>query len=313
MEIGSFRNVTVFYNKLKALDDLSFDVKEGEIFGLLGPNGSGKTTTLKIFTGLMKPNSGNASVSNMDIWKNRNKLKKDIGYCPQFNSFNEKLTVRENIKYFAKLYGIKGDLGALAEKICSDLDLTKKIDQRAEHLSGGLKRRLNIICGILHDPGILFLDEPSIGLDPISRSELWKMIKKLRSKGTTIVIATNIMEEAEYLCDRVVLLKNGRSIITGNLAEIRRKVPTTETIVIHTKFSQKVNYQKITKHLRRRRGVIDIEYSTDVIRIKVKAKHGKSVKKYSISFLKKSSITVEDISVIPSSLIDAFEILVGPE
>src|SRR3989344_657 len=272
MEIGSFHNVSVYYKNLKALDNLSFSFEKAEIFGLLGPNGSGKTTTMKVLNGLLKQNSGHASIEQLEVWKNKNKIKKDIGYCPQFNSFNEKLTVRENIKYFADLYKIKGNLDNLAYNTCSYLGLSNKIDTLAENLSGGLKRRLNIALGILHEPKILFLDEPRVGLDPISRNELWKLIKKLRSEGTTIILATNIMEEAEYLCDRVVLLKNGRNIISGNLSEIRKKIPHTETIIIYTKFSAKTNNKKIIHRIKKLNGVIDFEFSNDVIKIKTREK-----------------------------------------
>ena len=312
MGIIDFKNVSVYYNKSKVLDNFSFSVEGKEIFGLLGPNGSGKTTTLKVLTGLIKPNSGNAFINNRDIWDNRNLFKKDIGYCPQFDSFNEKLTVRENIKYFAKLYEIDDDLDNLAYNVCSYLGLNKRIDHRVENLSGGFKRRLNIALGILHEPKILFLDEPSIGLDPISRNELWKLIKELSSEGTTIILATNIMEEAEYLCDRVVLLKNGRNIISGTLTEIRRKTPKLETIIIYTQGSVRSNYQKIIQYIHSLQGVMYVEYTNDVIRIKARANYSDEIVRYVISHLKMSSVIVEDVKVIPSSLIDAFEVLVGP-
>jgi ABC-2 type transport system ATP-binding protein len=309
----SLNNVTVYYNKLKALDNLSFTVEEKEIFGLLGPNGSGKTTTLKVVVGLIKPNSGNASIRNMDIWKNKDRMKKDVGYCPQFDSFNEKLTVKENIKYFAKLYGVEGNLNDIIENVCSYLGLTKKIDEWAENLSGGLKRRLNIACGIIHEPKLLILDEPTIGLDPISRNSIWKLIKAMKSEGATIILATNIMEEAEYLCNEIVLLKNGRSIIKGNLAEIRSRTPRIETIIIYTENALEINYQTIINYIQNLDGVLDVEYTNDVVRIKVNASRREEVMRYSVSQLRLSSVNVESVDVIPSSLIDAFEILEGGE
>ena len=312
MTIINLENISAFYNKLKALDNLSFSVEESEIFGLLGPNGSGKTTTLKILTGLIKPVAGRALIKNLDTWNDRNKLKGYIGYCPQFNSFNEKLTVRENIKYFAELYEIKDNLDDLAENVCAYLSLTKRIDTLAEILSGGFKRRLNIACGILNEPQVLFLDEPSIGLDPISRNELWKLIKEISSEGTTVIIATNIMEEAEYLCNKVALLKNGRNIVTGTIDEIRRKTPRIETILIYTKSSLE-NFQKIENYVRSLEGVLDVEYSNEIIRIKTRPKYTDDVIRYVVSHLRMSFISVEDVNVIPSSLIDAFEILVGAE
>ena len=308
-----FKDVVLYYKNLLALDNLSFAVREGAIYGLLGPNGSGKTTTLRVLLGLMKPSYGLVTINGIDVWNRREEIKRLVGYCPQSNSFSEKLTVKENIKYFAHLYDVQADLNSLAEEVSYFLGLYKKLDELTMNLSGGMKRRLNMACGILHKPELLILDEPSIGLDPISRNELWRFIKRIKSEGTTIILATNIMEEAEALCDRMILIKNGKALIEGNVNDIRSKGGNIENIIIYVKQVIGVDneYHRIVKSIKNLEGVLDVEYTNEIIKVKVLAGYTDAVLKYTVFQLNSGLIDVEDVSIARTSLIDAFELLVG--
>ncbi len=220
MDALSFCNVTVHLGKVKALDNLSFSVRAGEIFGLVGRNGSGKTTALKVLCGLVKPKEGYILLDGQKVSVDRKEFKRLIGYCPQENSFFEKLTVRENMEYFARLYDVEGTAAKLMESISKSLCLDARINDMASGLSGGMKRRLNIACALMHEPQILLMDEPSIEVDPVSRGELWKMIEMINRLGTTIIISSNHMEEINYLCNRVAFLEQGRKLYEGDTREV---------------------------------------------------------------------------------------------
>lgn len=220
MKSVSFQKVSVRFGDFLALNDVSFTANSGEIFGLMGPNGSGKSTALKVMCGLIRPLSGSVLLDGRPVKVREKQFRKIIGYCPQEDSFFEKLTVGENMKYFAKLYNVKGDLERLVGGITASLGIDDKTDELAARLSGGMKRRLNIACALLHEPEILLMDEPSIELDPISRNELWKMIKLINRSGTTIIISSNLMEEIRFLSSRTVFLQNGAKLYEGRTGEV---------------------------------------------------------------------------------------------
>jgi ABC-2 type transport system ATP-binding protein len=223
MDLLKLENITVRYGLFfKALDSVSFSVKEGEILGLVGPNGCGKSTLLKVICGLITP-GGNIFYKGQKVKPHKKDLAKLLGYAPQENSFFHKLTVKENMKYFSRLYGI-GNADRIIDSAIRSLGLEKKKDTLAEKLSGGMKRRLNIGCSIIHDPPILLLDEPSVELDPLSRNNLWKLIRRINQSGTTIIISTNTMEEAEALCSRLVLLDHGKKVKEGSVSSIINRV-----------------------------------------------------------------------------------------
>jgi ABC-2 type transport system ATP-binding protein len=214
------RNLKFHYHGNRVLDDVSIDIKEGEVFGLIGENGSGKTTILKILCGLLKPNKGKIFLNGSEVHPYRKELAQIVGYCPQENTFFEKLTVKENILYFANIYNIEKQTKPRVREFASYVGLESKIDSISDNLSGGMKRRLNLLCGILHKPPILVLDEPSTQLDPISRNHLWKLIEKINKSGATVILATNVMEEAYYLCDRIAFLENGKKKKEGKTREV---------------------------------------------------------------------------------------------
>ncbi|MEZ4968480.1 MAG: ABC transporter ATP-binding protein [Flavobacteriaceae bacterium] len=201
-------NISKSYNKVRALNDISFEVKPGELFGLIGPDGAGKTTLFRILTTLLIQDKGNASVAGYDVLKQYKDIRNHVGYMPGRFSLYQDLTVEENLTFFATIFGTT---------ILENYDLIKDIyiqiapfkDRRAGKLSGGMKQKLALCCALIHKPKVLFLDEPTTGVDPVSRKEFWEMLKRLQQKGITILVSTPYMDEAQ-LCDRIALITNGK-------------------------------------------------------------------------------------------------------
>jgi ABC-2 type transport system ATP-binding protein len=195
------------YGKIKALNELSFEVSRGELFGLIGPDGAGKTTLFRLLTTLLTPDSGRATVLGYDIVKQLRPIRSSVGYMPGRFSLYPDLSVEENLKFFASLFGVKvEDSYSLIAPIYSQLERFKT--RRAGRLSGGMKQKLALCCALVHKPSLLFLDEPTTGVDPVSRREFWKMLLSLKEQGLTILVSTPYMDEA-VLCDRVALMQGG--------------------------------------------------------------------------------------------------------
>lgn len=196
------------YDKRNVVDGVSFEVKEGEIFGILGPNGAGKTTTLEMIETLRPIDGGRALVDGIDVAKNPHRVKYMIGVQPQSPAFQDKTTLREVIELFAAAYGERVD----PVQFLRDVGLEDKADAYVEHLSGGQKQRLSITTALVHGPKVFFLDEPTTGLDPQARRHLWDLIRKVRDKGISVVLTTHYMDEAEMLCDRIAVMDQGKII-----------------------------------------------------------------------------------------------------
>lgn len=213
------------YGNLKALDQVAFDVRLGEIFGLLGPNGGGKTTLFRILATLLPVQEGHARLLDLDVAREPSRIRRLIGVTFQSPSLDRKLTVHENLVTHGHLYGLAG--GALRERIAellARLGLTDRAKDRVESLSGGLARRVEIAKGLLHDPRVLLLDEPSTGLDPGARLDLWRYLRLLRDEaGVTILVTTHLMEEAER-CDKLAILDAGRLVAIGSPVELRDSI-----------------------------------------------------------------------------------------
>ncbi|MEN2986653.1 MAG: ATP-binding cassette domain-containing protein [Thermodesulfovibrionaceae bacterium] len=217
------QNISKSYGKTKAVDSLTLEIKKGEIFGLLGPNGAGKTTTVKILTTLTKPDSGSCFIDGIDVLKNPQEIKKIIGVVPQENNLERELTVYENLLIYGMLHKVK-NLKERIEKILYTLELYEKKNSIVTTLSGGLQRRTLLARALLTEPKVLFLDEPSIGLDPHIRRQLWQIIRKIKTEGRTVLLTTHYIEEAEALCDRVGILSHGRLIALGSPSELKKDV-----------------------------------------------------------------------------------------
>lgn len=203
----SCKNISRSYGKVKALGNISFDVEPGEIFGVIGPDGAGKSTLFRILTTLLLPDSGSASVEGFDVVSDYKKIRKIVGYMPGRFSLYQDLTVEENLRIFATLFNTTIEENYnLIKDIYSQIEPFKK--RMAGALSGGMKQKLALSCALIHKPSILFLDEPTTGIDPVSRKELWEMLRKLKSQGISIIVSTPYMDEAS-LCDRIALIQNG--------------------------------------------------------------------------------------------------------
>ena len=219
MNIITIDNVCKNYKSKKALDNVSLSIKHGELFGLLGVNGAGKTTLIKILCGLTRKTSGTITINNFNLDKEIDKIKEIIDISPQETSVANNLTVKENLEFFANIYN-NNDVKTTNE-IIDIFNLNEVLNQRAKTLSGGYKRRLSIAIALISKPKILFLDEPTLGLDVFARRELWNIIKKLQ-KNITIILTSHYLEEIENLCDRVAILSNGKLLKTGTIEEIKQ-------------------------------------------------------------------------------------------
>lgn len=206
--IVEVRNLTKKYGSKKAVDNISFDVKKGEIFGILGPNGAGKTTTLEAIETLREFDDGSITVDGMDVSKHGQQIKYIIGVQPQAPAFMDKVKLTEHLEQLASAYGSK--LNAM--KLLEEVGLRDKASSFVEQLSGGQKQRFSIVASLVHRPKVFFMDEPTTGLDPQARRNLWDLIRETRDKGVTILLTTHYMEEAELLCDRVAIMDRGRII-----------------------------------------------------------------------------------------------------
>ncbi|MDP7194395.1 MAG: ATP-binding cassette domain-containing protein [Dehalococcoidia bacterium] len=202
------KNLTKKYENIAAVDGISFKVSKGEVFGLLGPNGAGKTTTVEILEGLRKPSSGEATINNFDVSKETKKVKSIIGVQLQSVNFFEELSLSEIVELFADLYSSTVDSNEILDRV----GLLKKKDSYFKPLSGGQKQRLSIAVALVNNPKVLFFDEPTTGLDPQARRNMWDLIKSFQKDGKTIVLTTHYMEEAEILCDRVAIIDEGKII-----------------------------------------------------------------------------------------------------
>jgi len=219
----SLQHISKSYNQLKAVDDISFEVKEGELFGLIGPDGAGKTTIFRILTTLLIADDGEATVAGYDVVKDYLDIRNHVGYMPGRFSLYQDLTVEENLEFFATIFGTT---------IEENYDLIKDIyiqiepfkDRRAGKLSGGMKQKLALCCALIHKPKVLFLDEPTTGVDPVSRKEFWEMLKRLQQKGITILVSTPYMDEAA-LCDRIALIQDGKILEIDSPEDIVKHYP----------------------------------------------------------------------------------------
>ncbi len=235
MNVIEVNNLTKKFDKLEAVRGVSFDVKEGEIFGFLGPNGAGKSTTIGILSTLVKPTSGSAVVNGFEVIKDKDDVRKSIGLVFQDPSLDDRLTAMENLRFHAELYGVsRSDFLKRIREVFELVELWDRRDGIVKNFSGGMKRRLEIARGLLHYPKVLFLDEPTIGLDPQTRAHIWQFLLKLQKNfGMTIFMTTHYLNEAEY-CDRIAIIDNGsivaldtpgnlKSMVGGDIITIKSK------------------------------------------------------------------------------------------
>jgi ABC-2 type transport system ATP-binding protein len=218
-------NLSKNFGPLAAVRSVSFSVGKGEVFGLLGPNGAGKTTTIRMLTTLTSPSSGSASIAGHDILGDPLSVKKAIGVIPQLLNLDIDLTVAENLEYHGRLHRMeRTDRTSRTDELLKFVGLWEKRDTPVEHLSGGMRRRLLIARGLMHRPQVVFMDEPTVGLDPQARHLIWGLIEDLKQKGITILLTTHYIEEADRLCDRVAIMQQGKVVTLGAPADLKALV-----------------------------------------------------------------------------------------
>jgi ABC-2 type transport system ATP-binding protein len=228
-------NIVKRYGTFEAVKGVNFSVKDGEIFGLLGPNGAGKSTLIRMMTTLVPITSGRALVAGFDVAKHPDDVRRAIGVIPQALTSDPDLTVEENLSIYAKLYGVaKGQRERNMAEVLEAVDLMKWRGAQTKTLSGGMRRRLEIARGLVHNPRIFFLDEPTTGLDPVSRIAVWEMLDNLRKRrNLTMLLTTHYMEEADKLCDRIAIVDHGNLVALGTPIELKQGVPGSNVVEVH--------------------------------------------------------------------------------
>lgn len=307
-KIIEVKNLTKEYKNLKAIDNLSFDVYEGEILGLLGPNGSGKSTTINSILQLLNYSSGSIKIFGHVMKPDSYEIKKDIGVIFQEVAVFQELTVYENIDYFCGLYIRDKEI---RRKYVMDainlVGLNDFIKFYPKELSGGLLRRLNIACGIAHKPKLIFLDEPTVAVDPQSRNNILDGIKKLRDEGATIVYTTHYMEEVEIICDRIIILDKGKIIAKGTTDELKTLAKLEEKITVEVKNIS----EETLKEIKEFKTVLDLNYQGNVL--VVVYKKGKDNLGELIDYLHEKKVAYSKIFSERPTLNDVFLELTGKD
>ena len=228
------KNLTKAFNKLKAVDDISFDVKKGEIFGLLGPNGAGKSTTMRMLSTLSRPTSGTAIIGGYDIVKNDTKVRELIGIVSEKMIMYSRLTAKENLQFFGSLFNIPKDvLSKRIDDLLELVQLTKFANVQVGTFSTGMRQRINVVRALLNMPQVMFLDEPTLGLDPQSSVEIREFIKKLnRENGTTVIITTHMMVDADLMCDRIAIIDHGKIVALDTSANLKKTISGADTTIV---------------------------------------------------------------------------------
>lgn len=261
-------NMVKKYGDHTAVDHLSFTVQKGEIFGLLGPNGAGKSTTLNVLTTLTDFDKGKVTIGGLDIRDNKSEIKRLIGMVPQDIAIYDHLDALENVKFFASLYGFSNRvLTQNAKEALEFVGLSDKMHLKPKQMSGGMRRRLNIACGIAHNPELIVLDEPTVGVDAQSREHILNSIRLLRDNGATVIYTSHYMQEVEEICDRIAIIDRGQMIACGTEAELVSMVTDVQSVLIKTRIPMDFNMETLEKRIRLMPGVKGILIDDSVIRV----------------------------------------------
>lgn len=306
MNLTEVKNLSKKYNEHLAVDNISFDVKEGEIFGLLGPNGAGKSTTISMLACLLEPTSGDAFIDGKSIKKDPMGVKKVIGLIPQEIALYPTLSAKENLYFWGKMYGLSGSLiKKRVKEILDIVGLTDRAKDRINTYSGGMKRRINIAAGLIHRPKVIMLDEPTVGIDPQTRINILETVTNLNKLGMTIIYTSHYMEEVEMLCNRIAIMDEGRIIAMGTKNELRLLVGGKDTI----RMDVKNIHPKIAESL---------EMIDDVDKIKIKenqieilSDYGRRVLSSVISKLNELDVKINSVKVQEPDLESVFIHLTG--
>jgi ABC-2 type transport system ATP-binding protein len=237
MSLLKVESLSKSFGAVRAVDSVSFEVQPGEIYGLLGPNGAGKTTSISMISGLLKPDTGEVSVAGASFWSNPQQAKSIMGVVPQELAIYEELSGRENLEFWGRMAGLSsGDAKSRAKELLEALTLTDRANDAVKKYSGGMKRRINLGCALLHRPKLLLLDEPTVGIDPQARMNILEFIRKLRATGTGILYTTHYLEEAESLCQRIGIIDHGRLLAEGTFSELQERLGGDRVFVLEADF-----------------------------------------------------------------------------
>ncbi|EJR33991.1 hypothetical protein IIE_03137 [Bacillus cereus VD045] len=264
MNTLEIKNLTKKFGDFIAVDNMSLSIKEGEIFGFLGSNGAGKSTTINMIAGLLRSNEGEISILGKNIKKHNRFAKMNIGIVPQDIAIYEELTAYENVKFFAGLYGLRGaELKARVEEALQFVGLSDKQKSYPKNFSGGMKRRLNIACAIAHRPKLIIMDEPTVGIDPQSRNYILQSVRKLNEMGSTIIYTSHYMEEVEEICTKIAIVDHGKVIAEGTKEQLKAIITDTKDIWIEVKSVENLDVEK----LKEINGVKAVQIEENVIKV----------------------------------------------
>jgi len=289
------------FGNLKAVDNVSFEIKEGEIFGLLGPNGAGKTTTINMLTTLLKPTSGDAKVCGFNILKQANEVRRNVGVVPQEYTADEDMTGKNNILLCADLYGIpRSDSKPHAEELLKLVELQDAANKKVSTYSGGMRRRLELACGLINYPRLLFLDEPTLGLDVQTRTAVWKYIKTLKEEyRMTLLMTTHYLEEADSLCDRIAIIDHGHIIKIGSPEELKESVGGDVIVVVIKELEP-----DISSDIAQIKLVKDVKKNNNTYRIK--AELGEEASPQITDLIRSKGLHVTRVSLTKPTLDEAY-------
>lgn len=302
-------NLVKSYGDLRAVNDVSFNVKGGEVYGFLGPNGAGKTTTLSMLSGLLAPDSGRIQVDEIDLAERPLEVKARLGVAPQENAIYDDLSAREHLKFWAGLYGLSGaKLREAVARVLDDVGLAGRADEPTKQFSGGMKRRLNLALALVHSPKVVLLDEPTVGIDPQARNNILEVVHRIAEQGTTVLYTTHYLEEAERLCDRIAIIDHGKVLAEGTLEELQRMVGGEEVVTVCAAFGD---------DLRARLGALPgvRELSAEEGRL-VLATETQAGERGSVALLKTlfdEGVALESVAIEPPTLNGLFLKLTGRE
>jgi ABC-2 type transport system ATP-binding protein len=279
------------FDDFVAIDNISLSIDEGEIYGLLGPNGAGKSTTISTICGLVRPSSGDIKIMGTSIKKHDVNIKRKIGLVPQKIAIYEDFTAKENISFFGELYGLRGrELKEAVERALEFVGLKEVKNKKSKEYSGGMLRRLNIACAIVHNPKIIIMDEPTVGIDAQSRNHILDSIKKLNEEGTTIIYTSHYMEEVESICTKIAIIDHGKVIVEGTKDELKSIVDDKKTLSLTLNSYEEINIEEIKSI----KGVLSVYQDDNLVTINT-SKNVNNLNEISIGDIGYREVTLETV------------------
>lgn len=308
MELIRVEHISKHFKKIKAVDDISFRVNKGEILGLLGPNGAGKSTTISMISTLLKPDSGDIYYADTSITAKPKVIQESLGYVPQEIALYPMLSGKDNLSFWGRNYGIKGEqLKKKMEEISEVIGIKDRLKDKVKNYSGGMKRRLNIGAALLHDPELIIMDEPTVGIDPQSRKHILDTVLALNKQGMTVIYTSHYMEEVEYLCDRICIMDQGKIIADGTKAQLIEQYDKTRGIKLKTESNgpELLNKIKSLPH------VLSVAQDEDTREITVRSNEDKWVFKNIIDLLHEENVGILSMEFEQPNLETVFLNLTG--